>query len=680
MSSLMTQDQQIAPLEFFTTDSIHPDNAKLLKEFDTFTHLGFFKRLALRRYVGQLRRDLRRRGYNDVAATAERLWTEYRDGRARWEAGERSAQLEAWLREVIADGRAAVGQLEAMREDYERYRHYSAWLEYEAANRKRLKREAKREAEIRRAMRLESKWLQQLLYDVFRKTKGCHHIYSDGKGKEYTRIPKFERAVIEPDAHWFWLSASRKVLWWYKWKLPYGVNVDNLTDEETIRNMQAATKREVRAVWSSTGQLLYRVSRLDSPDALPKMVMWRDVLDYFPTEKAPKLPYCIGVKEGRKLHWFDFASEPHALIAGKSQSGKSNLVNGIIATLVSKRTPADLRLVLIDQKGGIEFSHWKELPHLLWQVAKTTDDVQPYLERLIAVMRRRMSLLEAARAKDIEAYNKIADERLPRVLVVVDELNTFVGLGQLTEDIHNALMLIASQGRAVGMHLILCTQHPEVRVVPGRIKTNMGARLSGAMPSVSASQIILDQVDAANLPNVPGRFVAVSGMNTYIVQCPRIEDADIAQVVSRARLDFPEVPDELAEMGDAPRLRKWDETETLEACHKWLDGHLSAQKLHKLLGEESPGERHFSGMIARIIRQAEQDGGVSVGGVRLAVRKVKKGYYLKAGDSLPTAEQGGGVTAVLGDLKDGLKEVGDRPQDDPVDQAEHEHADGDRGL
>src|SRR5690606_2615191 len=137
---------------------------------------------------------------------------------------------------------------------------------------------------------------------------------------------------------------------------------------------------------------------------------------------------------------------PHVLIAGKSQSGKSNLVNGIIATNISTHSPDELRLVLIDQKGGIEFTHWQELPHLLWNVAKTLEDVQPTLSRVVTVMKKRMDLLEKAKVKDIAAYNRRTDQRLPRIIVVIDEMNTFVGLGKQTEEIHNLIMLIVSQG------------------------------------------------------------------------------------------------------------------------------------------------------------------------------------------------------------------------------------------
>lgn len=633
----------VPPLDFFVNDSIHPENAKVLeKEKMQYRALGFWERIRLQRYVSKLRRKLRRAGYNKLITKREKLRREIAALAAQYKQEDEPTKrhdLAIKGRKLQAEGKAISAKLADLREDHERYKHYSGWLAYERRNRALLKAEAKREREIREAMRKEAKWLESLLLDVFRKTKGCHHIMSNGKGKEITRVPKFFKSQTGPDAHYFWLATSKRLLVGWRWLLPYGVNISNLTDEETLENMRAATKREVTPIWTEQGQLIFRVSRIDSPDALPKLVYWRDTREYYPEEKRDKLPYCIGVGDKRKFKWFDFASDPHVLIAGKSQSGKSNLVNGIIATNISTHSPDELRLVLIDQKGGIEFTHWQELPHLLWNVAKTLEDVQPTLSRVVTVMKKRMDLLEKAKVKDIAAYNRRTDQRLPRIIVVIDEMNTFVGLGKQTEEIHNLIMLIVSQGRAVGIHMIAATQHPEVKVIPGRIKTNMSVRMCGAMPSITASQIVLDTADAARIPNIPGRFVAVVGMKTLTVQVGRIEDDDIAHVVSKAKNDYPNTSDELEEMKNAPRLKVWDEDAVIEAALEWTGGHLGGQKIHRLLGSESPGERHLNTMCRRIIERGQANGGIIE--FNGAVYKMKKG-------------KGGAWTLILSNVSDAL--------------------------
>lgn len=623
------------PLEFLTEDYIAPENAKALeKEQMRYRALSLWERIRLWRYVGQLRRKLRRAGYNRLIQKRDQLWRQYTTLTEAYKAPdltpEDKKRLAAEGRVIAQSGKVIQSKLADLAEDYQRFKHYSGWLDYERKNHEALKADAKREKAIRAGMRKEAKWLESLLLDVFRKTKGCHHITTNGKGKEITKVPKFQLSQTGPNAHYFWLAASKRTPLGWKWLLPYGVNITNLVDEETLENMRAATKREVTPVWTQQGQLIFRVSRLDSPDALPKLVQWRDTRAFYPERKRDKLPYFIGVNEQRKFLDLNFATDPHILVAGKSQSGKSNLVNGIIATNVSTHSPDELRIVLIDQKGGIEFTHWQEIPHLLWNVAKTVEDVKPVLARVVEVMRKRMALLEKSKTKDITAYNARTDDRLPRLMVIIDEMNTFVGLGALTDEIHNLIMLIVSQGRAVGVHMIAATQHPEVRVIPGRIKTNMSVRLSGAMPSITASQIVLDSADAAHIPNIPGRFVCVVGMRTLIVQVPRIEDSDIAHVVSKAKNDYPETSDELAEMKSAPRLKVWDEETVIEAALEWTGGHLGGQKIHKLLGNESPGERHLNTICKRVIERAAVSGGViEHRGVEYRLKKVAKGHHLK---------------------------------------------------
>lgn len=611
MSSNPLEVEQVEPLSFLLKPAIHRENKKLIEDEQlVYRALGHWERWRMRRYVRQLARRLK--PYNALIIERDKLAQECIRTKATLEAdpnGEAAAALRQRGAAALMRGREVTAQLAAFSEDHGRYTHYRGWLAYEAEHRTELRQRAQDEKAIRRGMDKEAKWLRSLLIDVFRKTKGCHYLETDGKGNVRAKTPKFFKTQIGPDAHYFWLAASKKTLFGWRWLLPYGVTVGRLQEEEVLENMRSATRRDVNVQWTEQGQLIFRVSRLDSPDALPRLVNWRDTRQFFPEQDRDKLPYCIGVAEKRRFQWFNLASEPHVLVAGKSQSGKSNLVNGIIATFTSTHTPDELRIVLVDQKGGIEFTHWSEIPHLLWNVAKTVEDVKPMLNRVVEVMRRRMELLEKSKKKDIAAYNRSSDDRLPRILVVIDEMNTFVGLGALTEEIHNLIMLIVSQGRAVGIHFMAATQHPEVKVIPGRIKTNMSVRMSGAMPSIVASQIVLDTADAAKLPSIPGRFVAVVGLKTLVVQVPRCEDSDIAHVVRKAQNDYPETSDELKELSDAPKLKVWDETAVIQAALDWTQGSLSGSSIHRLLGNESPGERNLRTLCKRVIDNAIACGG-----------------------------------------------------------------------
>ena len=626
-----------APLSFFKKDSIDPDNQKLrLTDERRYRLLSWSERLRLEWYVWGLGRRLRRGGWNQLVSHFDMLRTEYETAAATYKRSrflndtDRTAAQQR-IKAIADEARRALAGLTPMRETYANFQHYSRWLHYERRHRADLRREASAEKRIRREMRLEAKWLEQIILDVFRKTAGCHHIYKARDGeKEITKTPKFERSIIMPDAHYFYLAATKRVLFGWKWLLPHGVNISRLTDEEVMTNLRAATKRQVDPIWSEQGQLMYRVSRLDSPDALPKLVRWNAAMKVFPAWGKDKFAYTIGAGENRRLKWFNLVDSPHILVAGKSQSGKSNLVNGIIATLVSTHSPAELRAVFIDQKGGIEFTHWVGLPHMLGNMIKTVDGVKPALQNIVNIMRQRMGTLERSKAKDIAAYNRRVDEndQMERILVIIDEMNTFVGLGKQTEDIHNLIMLLVSQGRAVGVHVITATQHPEVKVIPGRIKTNIAMRISGAMPSFTASQIVLDSPIAANLPNLSGRMAAVEGMSELIVQAPLIEDDEIAGVISAAQREFIDIKETLS---DAPEiLPVWDENRVLESCLEFLEGQLSGEKLHHLLDSESPGEHHLRKMVKRIRENAEAGGGIltSPDGQKWTIKRVRRAYYL----------------------------------------------------
>jgi hypothetical protein len=625
------------PLEFFQRDFIHPDNKAIIeREAMRWRLLGFWERIKLKRYVNSLAKQLRKAKYNDLVIEHHQLGRRFYAARAIYRkttyiSREAKAEARDELLALVKRGHVLKGMIADLKPTYELYQHYQGWLDYEKEHRRELQKEDRREKRIRAEMRRESKYLEQIIRDVWRHTNGCHYTYKKDGGKEKTKVPKIERTVIKPDAHHFYLLTSRRLPFFgYRWLLPDSVSTEKLTTDEVMDNLRAGTKRQTDFYYTDQNQLVFRVSRLDSPDALPRRVQWRDAMKFYPKGRGEGFPYTVGVTEGRSFHWLDLAADTNILVAGTQGSGKSNLVNGIIGTLVSTHTPAELRLVLIDQKGGIEFTHWKEIPHLLWEMVKTTDDVQPVLTRLVAVMRKRMTMLEKVNAKHLDAYNARVDEdqRLERLVIAIDEMSNFVGLGQRTEEIQNLIMLLASMGRAVGISLILCTQHPEVKVIPGRIKTNVPVRLCGWMPTIGASLIVLDNPEAARLHKLPGRFVLARGMETLVIQCPEITDDDIRGVVGAARLTYTDVANDIRDLADVPALVVWNEERLIRAALEWTEGQLSADKLHKMLGEESPGERHLRKLVRGILDQWKATAALELDEKPLTIKRRGKAYIV----------------------------------------------------
>lgn len=600
------------PLEFLRTDYVHPDNARVIEEQQrTYRLLSWLDRWRMRRKVARLRRQLKH--YNRLVTEHGRLAGEARALKERFEAETDPAirgKLAARGRSVMVRGRQTRDELARLMPLYSDYKHFSGWLEYEAKNRAELKARKREEQQINRAMRKEAKFIAGIVRREWERTAHCHYMKPLSNGGYKAIAPKIFKTQTGPDAHYLWIKTRHKTLFGYKTVLPYEVDIEALQDEKRIiQNCKAALNREVAPLWTTQGQFMYRVARLDSPDALPSRVMWRDSWEFYPQHRHDYLPYTVGVEEHRRFKWFDFGTDPHILIGGTTGSGKSNQVNGMIGTWVKTHTPDELRLVLIDQKGGLEFGHWSEVPHLLWNVGKVVDDVIPLLTRVVNLMRKRMSILEAAHQKKIEAYNRVATKRMARIVVIIDEMSNLVELGATTDEIHNLIMIITAMGRAVGVHMICATQQPEVKIVPGRLKANMRMRIAGYMPSTSASMTILDIPDATTLKAVPGRIMVVSGMQRLVVQAPYIEDHDIAHVIDLAQHDYPNVAEELWEMEDVPRADVWNEDRVTQAALDLNNGGLSGSTLHKLYGDESPGERLLRTLCKRVIDRGNAAGG-----------------------------------------------------------------------
>ena len=620
------------PLEFLTKDYVHPENARIIEEQQrTYRLLTWWDRWRMRRKVARLRRQLKH--YNRLITQHSRLVEEAQALKTRFEAETDPAirqRLAASGRSVMVRGRATRDELVRLMPLYSDYKHFSGWLEYERKNRAELKARQKEERQINRAMRKEAKDIARIVRREWEGTHGCHYMKPMKDGNYKAIAPKIFKTQTGSDAHYLWIKTRTKTLFGYRRALPHEVDIEALQDEKRIiQNCKGALNREVTALWTQQGQFMYRVSRLDSPDALPSRVMWRDSWEYYPENRHDYLPYTVGVEEHRHFKWFDFGTDPHILIGGTTGSGKSNQVNGMIGTWVKTHTPDELRLVLIDQKGGLEFGHWSEVPHLLWNVGKVVDDVIPLLSKVVALLRKRMSILEAAHQKKIEAYNRVATKRMARVVVIIDEMSNLVELGATTDEIHNLIMIITAMGRAVGVHMICATQQPEVKIVPGRLKANMRMRIAGYMPSTSASMTILDIPDATMLKAVPGRIMVVSGMQRLVVQAPYIEDTDISHVIDLAQHDYSNVAEELWEMEDVARADVWNEDRVIQAALDLNNGSLSGSALHKLYGDESPGERLLRTLCKRVIDRGRAQGGyVEHAGARYKFKRMTSGWSL----------------------------------------------------
>lgn len=187
---------------------------------------------------------------------------------------------------------------------------------------------------------------------------------------------------------------------------------------------------------------------------------------------------------------------PHMLVAGATGSGKSVCLNDIIVSLLYQNGPDDLKFIMVDPKR-VELSIYAGIPHLLVPPIVKADEAINALKWAVREMERRLDYLAKFGSRDIDSYNAKSKERMPRIIIVIDELADL--MSQNKRDVETVIVRIAQMARAAGIHLILATQRPSVDVITGTIKANIPTRLAFAVASQVDSKTILDVGGAEKL-------------------------------------------------------------------------------------------------------------------------------------------------------------------------------------
>ena len=196
----------------------------------------------------------------------------------------------------------------------------------------------------------------------------------------------------------------------------------------------------------------------------------------------------------------DLARMPHLLVAGATGTGKTIFLNNLILSLLYRNSPETLRLILIDPKR-VEFSVYRELPHLLSPVIFDAQKTINALKWLVGEMERRFNILSGNGSRDITSYNeKIAKEGeppVPYIVLIVDELADL--MAARGREMEAGIVRLAQMARAVGIHLVLATQRPSVEVITGLIKANVTSRITFQVASQVDSRTVLDMAGAEKL-------------------------------------------------------------------------------------------------------------------------------------------------------------------------------------
>ncbi|MCR5084948.1 MAG: hypothetical protein K6A65_05540, partial [Succinivibrionaceae bacterium] len=277
-------------------------------------------------------------------------------------------------------------------------------------------------------------------------------------------------------------------------------------------------------------------------------------------ESDATLPFCLGCDQSGQPIIEDLAKAPHLLVAGATGAGKSSGVNAILISLLLKRSPEELRLVLIDPKT-VEFTRYEGLPHLITPIITDVVDQSPAaLQWLIDEQERRYALISRFKVNQVKTLNQMIREAnargeqlydpmwdasmggrpevlrpLPSIVLVVDEWADLVMASSARKrgsmPIDTYIQRLAAKARAAGIHIVLATQTPRAEVVTGLIKANLPSRIAFTVAQGLDSRVILDESGAESLLGRGDMLVKYNNAPTFRAQAPLVTDEDVGHCV-----------------------------------------------------------------------------------------------------------------------------------------------------
>ena len=322
----------------------------------------------------------------------------------------------------------------------------------------------------------------------------------------------------------------------YEVKPAVGVRVNrisNLADDLAL----ALAAKDVRIEAPIPGKSLVGI---EVPNSEIATVSFRELWEQSQTKAENLLEIPLGKAVNGTARAFDLSKMPHLLVAGSTGSGKSVAVNGIIASILMKARPEQVKFMMVDPKM-VELSVYNDIPHLLIPVVTNPRKASKALQKVVDEMENRYELFAKVGVRNIAGFNAKVEEfnsqseykqiPLPLIVVIVDELADLMMVA--SKEVEDAIIRLGQKARAAGIHMILATQRPSVDVISGLIKANVPSRVAFAVSSGTDSRTILDENGAEKLL---GRgdmlFKPIDENHPVRLQGSFISDDDVERIVN----------------------------------------------------------------------------------------------------------------------------------------------------
>ncbi|MCF7874198.1 MAG: DNA translocase FtsK [Candidatus Omnitrophica bacterium] len=355
--------------------------------------------------------------------------------------------------------------------------------------------------------------------------------YSETKGNIKANIKKLENALLNFGVEAEVVSVQKgPVVTMYELSPRPGTKIQkisSLSDDIAL----AMKSSMVRIVAPLPGR---GTVGIEIPNSHKHLVHLREVLEepkFIKTDS--KLTLAIGKDVSGNPIIADLGDMPHLLIAGATGAGKTVCVNSLISSLLYKAGPDQVKFILVDPKM-VELAPFAGIPHLIHPIISEAKKAFAALNWAVGEMEQRYKKLAKEGSRNIDAYNKKSSEKMPYIIIVVDELADLMTVAR--ESIETAIQRLAQLSRAVGIHLVLATQRPSVDVITGVIKANFPSRISFKVSSRVDSRTVLDSMGAEKLIGKgdllflqPGAVKLTRGQGSFI------DDQDIEELADFCR-------------------------------------------------------------------------------------------------------------------------------------------------